>query len=115
MKDSESKSVLLHGARLVLPAGVSSGKSVSVEQGRIARIDVESNSLRPSVTKSQSLYGLTLYPGFVDIHIHGANGIDVMQATAADLCRVAEFLARAGVTAWLPTFVPAPDSDPPWI
>lgn len=109
MKNSESKSVLLRGARLVLPDGVSSGKSVSVEHGRIARIGVESNGLRSRVTKS--LDGLTLYPGFVDVHIHGANGIDVIQATAADLCLVAEFLTRAGVTAWLPTFVPAPDSD----
>ena len=109
MKDAESKSVLIRGARIVLPEGVTSGKSLLVEDGRILRIDEESNQLCPEITIS--LDGLTLYPGFVDMHIHGADGVDTMQATAADLRRVAKFLVKAGVTAWMPTLVPAPDSD----
>ena len=48
-------------------------------------------------------------PGFIDIHIHGAIGHDVNASTADELLKVAEFLARNGVTAWLPTLVP--DSD----
>lgn len=51
----------------------------------------------------------TLYPGFVDIHIHGAAGIDVNAADADGLLEVGAFLARRGVTAWMPTLVP--DSD----
>ena len=57
------------------------------------------------------LKGLTLYPGFIDVHIHGAVGVDTLEAGRADLHRVARFLAREGVTAWLPTLVPAPDED----
>ena len=53
------------------------------------------------------LEGATLLPGFIDVHIHGAVGIDVMDATPADLHRVSEYLASQGVTGWLPTFVPA--------
>src|SRR4051794_26501572 len=48
-------------------------------------------------------------PGFIDVHIHGAVGVDVNGADAAGLLRVAEFLAGRGVTAWMPTLVP--DSD----
>ncbi len=49
------------------------------------------------------------YSGFIDIHIHGAVGVDVNAAAANDLREMAKFLASKGVTGWLPTFVP--DSD----
>jgi N-acetylglucosamine-6-phosphate deacetylase len=45
------------------------------------------------------------------VHIHGAVGIDVMDASAADLRKVSEYLASQGVTGWLPTFVPASDEN----
>jgi len=48
-------------------------------------------------------------PGFIDIHNHGAVGVDVNSASAEDLVRVSEFLATQGVAGWLPTLVP--DSD----
>lgn len=51
----------------------------------------------------------TILPGFIDVHNHGAVGVDVNSGTAEDLLRVAEFLAGNGVTAWVPTLVP--DSD----
>ncbi len=50
-----------------------------------------------------------IFAGFIDIHNHGAVGVDVNTATADDLRKVGRFLASQGVTAWLPTFVP--DSD----
>ncbi len=53
--------------------------------------------------------GLTLYPGFIDVHNHGAVGVDVNEADVDGLIDVAKFLASQGVTAWLPTLVP--DSD----
>lgn len=55
------------------------------------------------------LGGATLFPGFIDVHNHGAMGIDVNEADADGLLEIARFLAQNGVTAWLPTFVP--DSD----
>ncbi len=52
---------------------------------------------------------LTVFPGFIDVHCHGAVGIDVNEADADGLIEVGRFLAEQGVTAWLPTLVP--DSD----
>ncbi len=57
------------------------------------------------------LTGLTLFPGFIDVHIHGAVGVDTMEADAEKLHSVARFLAQHGVTGWLPTLVPAPVAD----
>src|SRR5688572_32031424 len=109
MKDADTTTMLLRGARLVLPEGVVEGKSLLVDRGLIARIanDGESSSAEPT----WYLDGLTLYPGLIDVHIHGAAGVDMMEASAADIAHVSQFLASQGVTAWLPTLVPAPAED----
>lgn len=61
--------------------------------------------------RSLDLSGLVLLPGFIDFHIHGAVGVDVMEATPAGLNEVSRYLASQGVTSWLPTFVPASDDN----
>jgi N-acetylglucosamine-6-phosphate deacetylase len=103
--------VLLRNARLVLPDRVAENSSLLVEAGRIVRVLDSKTDQLPSVDSVLDLNGLTLFPGFIDIHIHGAAGVDTMAATAADLRRVAEFLARHGVTAWVPTLVPASNEE----
>ena len=52
------------------------------------------------------LTNLELFPGFIDVHNHGAVGIDVNEADADGLFKIATFLAKNGVTAWMPTLVP---------
>jgi len=47
-------------------------------------------------------------PGFIDLQINGAFGIDVMSASAADLREVSRRLVTEGTTAWLPTVITAP-------
>ncbi|HEX7614498.1 MAG TPA: hypothetical protein VF554_04380, partial [Thermoanaerobaculia bacterium] len=46
--------------------------------------------------------------GLVDLHIHGALGVDVLTASAAELERLAAGLAARGVSGFLPTLVPLP-------
>lgn len=47
-------------------------------------------------------------PSFVDLHLHGAFGVDVLTASAADMDRLALALAARGVSGFLPTLVPQP-------
>jgi N-acetylglucosamine-6-phosphate deacetylase len=49
-----------------------------------------------------------LAPGFVDIHMHGGAGLDVMRATPAELPHLNKFLTTHGVTGYFPTTVAAP-------
>jgi N-acetylglucosamine-6-phosphate deacetylase len=49
-----------------------------------------------------------LAPGFVDIHIHGGAGHDVMEAGANALPPVERLLAAHGVSSYFPTTVTAP-------
>ena len=51
--------------------------------------------------------GCWIVPGFIDTHIHGAHGIDVLDDGAA-VARVAALLPRYGVTGFLPTTVACP-------
>jgi N-acetylglucosamine-6-phosphate deacetylase len=49
-----------------------------------------------------------LAPGFVDIHIHGGAGHDLMAADASGLSAVEQLLFKHGVTSYFPTTVTAP-------
>ena len=49
-----------------------------------------------------------LAPGFVDIHMHGGAGLDVMRAAPGELPRLNKFLTTHGVTGYFPTTVAAP-------
>ncbi len=49
------------------------------------------------------LKGMTLAPGMLDIHIHGAVGMDTMDGTEDSLEAISRFLASKGVTSFLPT------------
>ncbi len=101
------KSFLLRGARVVLPSSVAEDTALLVEGGRIARVITASESQLLNADEVLDLNGHTLFPGFIDIHNHGAAGFDTLEATSDDLHHVARALAKYGVTAWLPTLVPA--------
>jgi N-acetylglucosamine-6-phosphate deacetylase len=103
--------LLLRGARAVLPGGIKDIGGIVIEGGLIERILGPAEAAKTSVEKILDLNGLTLYPGFIDVHIHGAMGVDTMEATPDLLHRVARFLAQHGITGWLPTLVPAPLKD----
>lgn len=47
------------------------------------------------------LKGRTVVPGFIDIHTHGAVGVDVNAANADDYEKICRFFASQGTTAWL--------------
>lgn len=46
---------------------------------------------------------LFAFPGFIDIHTHGANGFDLSNATLEAVETIAEAKLREGVTTFLPT------------
>lgn len=110
MTETSHNHLVLRNARLVLPKRVIAGGTIVIDQGRIASISSD-QSREAQSGDAIDLHDLTVYPGFIDVHIHGAVGVDTMEASSADLVRVSQFLATQGVTAWLPTLVPAPNED----
>ena len=100
--------LILKNASVVTADHLIEHGTVVIDSGVIASV-----AERGSATQETALdlFGLFLLPGFIDVHIHGAVGVDTMNASAAQLSGLAEFLATQGVTGWLPTFVPASDEN----
>jgi N-acetylglucosamine-6-phosphate deacetylase len=99
--------ILLENAEAITPSGAIERVNVLIRNGCIAEI---SNARNPNA-KTIDVSRQQLFAGFIDVHNHGAVGVDVNGASTTDLRRVGEFLASRGVTAWLPTFVPDADED----
>jgi N-acetylglucosamine-6-phosphate deacetylase len=108
---STPQSLLLRNVRAVLPERLIEATNVLIEQGAIAQITEGRGQYQGTDCATIDLSGTTLFPGFIDVHIHGAMGVDTMAADERDLERVSQFLASKGVTGWLPTLVPASTAD----
>ena len=80
-------------ANIVLPDRIIKG-GLKIEGGRIASFGEGDFEL------SEDLY---VAPGFIDEHIHGANGSDAMDATPEAIINISNSLLQEGVTSFLPT------------
>jgi N-acetylglucosamine-6-phosphate deacetylase len=49
-----------------------------------------------------------IFPGFIDLQVNGAYGIDVMSASVEELLELSHCLAHEGTTGWLPTVITSP-------
>ena len=103
--------MLLRNATVVLPDRELAGGSVLVLGGKIVSIFAAESAPRAISIEEIDLSGAALLPGFIDVHIHGAVGVDVMETTPQGLHEVSQYLASQGVTGWLPTLVPGTDEN----
>jgi N-acetylglucosamine-6-phosphate deacetylase len=61
----------------------------------------------PAGYREVPLEGLIIAPGFIDIHLHGGHGAEVMSAIPSSLEEIAKFYATHGVTSFLATTLSA--------
>lgn len=92
--------------RLLLPQGVIDGPLLLLRDGIIESVTTQAAHVAPAGTLHLS--DATLAPGFLDIHVHGAGGRDVMEGDAEAIRTTASTLARYGTTRFLATTVTAP-------
>jgi N-acetylglucosamine-6-phosphate deacetylase len=81
---------------------------VLIEDGRIVSIATRNGDELPAQAQVLDYPGATLAPAFFDVHIHGAAGHDVMEATPEALKAISGFLASRGTGSYLATTVTAP-------
>lgn len=81
---------------------------VTAEDGRITSIRSRAEAAMPAGARVHDFPGATLSAAFFDVHIHGAAGHDVMEATPEALTSIGRFLASRGTGAYLATTVTAP-------
>jgi N-acetylglucosamine-6-phosphate deacetylase len=80
---------------------------ILIEDGKIDSIATRETSQLPAGARVLDFPGATLGPSFFDVHIHGAAGHDVMEATSEALDTMGTFLASRGTSAYLATTVTA--------
>ncbi len=95
-------------SRLYTPVDEIRNPLILVEDGKISEISARSLKDAPGHTSLVDFGDAILVPGFVDIHIHGGAGLDLMRAMPSELPRLGKFLTTHGVTGYFPTTVAAP-------
>src|ERR1019366_4814167 len=94
--------------RLLTPTDAVEHPLMLVEQGRVLEISARSGRQAPAGISVSDFGDGVIAPGYVDLHIHGSAGYDVMDDTAEALPAIGQLLARHGVTSYFPTTVSAP-------
>lgn len=77
--------------------GVQVAADLTVKNGKITALNAAEDSGLPIVDGG----GMLLLPGFMDLHTHGADGVDVNEATPDQFRQISRFFASQGVTGWL--------------
>ncbi len=97
------------GADVVLPDRILTGGSLVVEGGRI--VEILPHALpADGGGRVEDISGRLVVPGFIDVHVHGLEGIDSMDGSAA-IGGLASRMPRYGVTAFCPTTVACHPAD----
>ena len=98
----------LTAARLFTPTEVIPDPILVVEDGVIQTISTRSLMEVPAGVKRIDLGNLILAPGYIDIHVHGGAGHDLMQDDPSGRVAFEKAMARHGVTSYVATTVTAP-------
>jgi N-acetylglucosamine-6-phosphate deacetylase len=104
MPDSE-KRLLIHNAHLFTPNHPGLIGWLLSQNGLIRALGFGNTPDFSDDTSIQSLdaQGHNLLPGFIDLHVHGAVGHEVMDASPTGLQEMSRFYASHGVTSFLAT------------
>ncbi|MFY9561277.1 MAG: N-acetylglucosamine-6-phosphate deacetylase [Terriglobales bacterium] len=94
--------------RLVTPTETVEHPLVLVAERKIVEVSTRTTRVLPSGVTALDLGDGAIAPGYIDLHIHGSAGFDVMDDAAGALPAIECLLARHGVTSYYPTTVTAP-------
>jgi N-acetylglucosamine-6-phosphate deacetylase len=99
-----SQHLLIHHAHLFIPQQPGRRGWLLVEGGQIRSIGFgEAPDFEGSSLQRVDALGDNLLPGFFDLHVHGAMGHELMDASPSGLEAMARFYASHGVTSFLAT------------
>lgn len=91
----------IRARRVLTEYGWRENQAVAVSDGVIT-------SVTPLAAKETQFDAEQLCPAYIDTHVHGGQGMDVMDDNPQALKTIAAFKAQQGVAAWLATTVTAP-------
>ncbi len=99
--------ICIQHATIYTPDEVIADGAVLIADGRIQTIAPSSQIDLPEKVSCIDATGLHLVPGFIDLQLNGAIGLD-FTSEPRGIWPVAAYLPRTGVTSFLPTIISAP-------
>jgi N-acetylglucosamine-6-phosphate deacetylase len=102
---------LIHAGRALTPASEISDAGILIREGVIEAVGPRGSLSLPAGGTEIHATEKTAIPGFIDIHIHGAGGHDVMEASTDALRTVTKKVCEFGTTSLLATTVTAGPDD----
>jgi N-acetylglucosamine-6-phosphate deacetylase len=102
---------IITGGNVVTPLSLLQQHSVIIENGKIDAIVSTAQLIPGPEDETIDASGDWIAPGLIDIHTHGGNGADTMDATHDAFEVIGQFYASCGVTSYLLTTGAAPNQD----
>jgi N-acetylglucosamine-6-phosphate deacetylase len=110
MMTNQSYTVIRNGTILTPVEEVKDGVIV-VRDAKIVAVGRRGQIREPPEAEVCDADGQYIVPGFIDIHVHGSKGADVLDATPEALETMSAFFVTRGVTAFVATMITAPPDD----
>ena len=102
---NKNKKIIIINGTIITPFHLVSGKAIIVEKGRIREIVNKEELSTATLTGAEVIEGKDKFivPGYIDIHIHGGGGSDVMDGDYKAINQIAIAHSHFGTTSFLPT------------
>jgi len=98
---------LIHSARALTPTAEIADAGILIREDVIEAIGPRSGMSLPAGAQEIRATDKTAIPGFLDVHIHGAGGHDVMEGNATALRAITRKVSQYGTTSIVATTVTA--------
>src|SRR3989442_11865452 len=99
---------VFHNGTILTDSGLIPDGVLVSRAGRIDHVGPYDPHLIPETAERIDAGGMYIAPGFVDIHVHGGAGSDLMDASPADIETVFRYHSAHGTTSLCPTTATAP-------
>lgn len=102
-KNEARRAIVIKNGILITPFKKIEEGFLIIKMGRIAQVGIGQPRQMTQAAEEIDARGLYVLPGFIDLHIHGGGGHDVMGKCFGALNEISKTLAKEGVTSFLPT------------
>lgn len=102
-KSEAGRAIVIKNGILITPFKKIEEGFLIIKAGRIAEVGIGQPRQITQAAEEIDARGLYVLPGFIDLHIHGGGGHDVMESSFSALNQISKVLVKEGVTSFLPT------------
>jgi len=102
---NKNKRIIIINGTIITPFYLISDKDIIVEEGKIIEIVNKKELSTSTLTGAEVIEGKDKYivPGYIDLHVHGGGGSDVMDGDYEAINQIAIAHSHFGTTSFLPT------------